>query len=97
MFLLAARDDELVAVEQLFATQRLVNTPPGHIRKAIVPCRHLGLFVGKTTLRETWPMIARWIRRPTSGRPESDSAYGEAVEVRPKGRPANVITSVSDV
>ena len=66
MFLLAARDDELVAVEQLFATQRLVNTPPGHIRKAIVPCRHLGLFVGKTTLQETWPMIARWIRTPTS-------------------------------
>ena len=42
-------------------------------------------------------MIARWIRRPTSGRFESDSAYGEAVEGRPKGRPANVITSVSDV
>jgi poly(3-hydroxyalkanoate) synthetase len=35
MFLLGARDDELVAVEQLFATQRLVSTPPGNIRKAV--------------------------------------------------------------
>jgi poly(3-hydroxyalkanoate) synthetase len=85
MFLLAARDDELVAVEQLFATQRLVNTPPGHIRKAIVPCRHLGLFVGKTTLQETWPMIARWILRPTSSHLESDAACGEAAEALPKG------------
>jgi hypothetical protein len=32
---LAARDDELVAVEQLFATRRLVNTPLVHIRKRL--------------------------------------------------------------
>jgi poly(3-hydroxybutyrate) depolymerase len=85
MFLLAARDDELVAVEQLFATQRLVSTPPGNIRKAIVPCRHLGLFVGKMTLQETWPKIARWIRRPSSSYPKNDAASGEAAEARVNG------------
>ncbi len=33
LFLLAARDDELVAPAQLFATEHLVGTPPHAIRK----------------------------------------------------------------
>ena len=61
LFLLAARDDELIAPEQLFATERLVGTPPHHIRKATAPCRHLGLFMGRKILREYWPKIAHWI------------------------------------
>jgi len=61
LFLLAARDDELVAPEQLFATERLVGTPSHHICKTTAPCRHLGLFMGKRILSEYWPKIARWI------------------------------------
>jgi hypothetical protein len=26
-----------------------------------VPCTHLGLFIGATTLQHTWPKIARWL------------------------------------
>ena len=59
--LLAARDDELVAPPQLFAAKRLVGTPPRNLRTAIVPGRHLGLFMGKTVLEEVWPKIVRWI------------------------------------
>ena len=59
--LLAARDDELVAPPQLFAAERLVGTPPRNLRTAIVPGRHLGLFMGKTVLEEVWPKIVRWI------------------------------------
>jgi poly(3-hydroxyalkanoate) synthetase len=61
VFLLAARDDELVAPAQLFATERLVDTPSHKIRKQLVPCRHVGLFMGKAILNEYWPRIARWI------------------------------------
>jgi poly(3-hydroxybutyrate) depolymerase len=61
VFLLAARDDELVAPAQLFATERLVGTAPHKIHKEIAPCRHVGLFVGKAILNEYWPRIVRWI------------------------------------
>jgi len=64
IFLLAASEDELIAPEQLFAAEQLVGTPVHNIRKAIAPCRHAGLFMGKTILREYWPVIARWISEP---------------------------------
>ena len=63
-FLLAARHDELVTPPQLFAVERLVGTPPHHIRKLTADCRHLGLFMGKRILREMWPEIADWLIRP---------------------------------
>jgi poly(3-hydroxyalkanoate) synthetase len=64
LFLLAARDDELVAPAQLFATERLVGTPPRAIQKALAPCSHVALFVGRAILAEYWPKIARWMVEP---------------------------------
>ena len=64
LFLLAARDDELVAPEQLFATERLVGTPVQDIHKELVGGRHLELFVGQQILNETWQRIARWLAEP---------------------------------
>jgi poly(3-hydroxybutyrate) depolymerase len=61
IFLLAARDDEIVAPEQLLAARRLVGSKEPQIRTEIVACTHLGLFMGATTLRQTWPKIARWL------------------------------------
>jgi poly(3-hydroxyalkanoate) synthetase len=61
IFLLAARDDELVAPPQLFGVQRLVGNVARDIRKAIAPCRHLGLFMGKRVLEEVWPDIVHWL------------------------------------
>jgi poly(3-hydroxyalkanoate) synthetase len=61
LFLLAARDDELVAPPQLFAAEPLVGTRSDNVRKATAPCRHVGLFMGKTILEETWPKIVRWL------------------------------------
>ena len=71
LFLLAARDDELIAQEQLFAVERLVGTPSHHIRKATAPCRHLGLFMGRKILGEYWPKIAIWISDIESSRVET--------------------------
>ena len=61
LFLLAARDDELVAPAHLLATERLVGTSANNIRKEVAPCRHAGLFMGKATLSEYWPRIANWL------------------------------------
>jgi poly(3-hydroxybutyrate) depolymerase len=61
IFLLAARDDEIVAPEQLLAARHLVGTKEGQIRTEIVACTHLGLFLGATTLLHTWSKIARWL------------------------------------
>jgi len=61
VFLLAARDDELVAPPQLFAVERLVGSAAHGIGKTIAPCRHLGLFMGKRILEEVWPYIVRWL------------------------------------
>jgi poly(3-hydroxybutyrate) depolymerase len=72
LFLLAAADDELVALPQLFATQTLVSTPRQDVRKATVPGRHIGLFVGSTVLKNVWPTIVHWLAEQST---VSDSNY----------------------
>jgi len=64
LYLLAARDDELVAPAQLFAAEHLVGTAPHDLRKATAPCRHLGLFMGRRILRDVWPGVVRWLAEP---------------------------------
>jgi poly(3-hydroxybutyrate) depolymerase len=61
LFLLAARDDDIVASEQLFAVERLVDGGHCTIAKAVAPCGHLGLFMGRDILSAVWPNIARWL------------------------------------
>src|SRR5262249_9194502 len=46
VFLLAARDDEIVAPGQLLAARHLVGSRRRQIREEIAACRHLGLFMG---------------------------------------------------
>jgi len=60
-FLLAARDDELVAPPQLFAAAHLLGTHAGNLRTAVAPCRHLSLFMGKAVLEGFWPAIVCWL------------------------------------
>jgi poly(3-hydroxyalkanoate) synthetase len=61
MFLLAARDDEVVCADQLFAAARLVGTPAADLEMATEPCGHLSLFLGAKTLAGSWRRIARWL------------------------------------
>lgn len=70
VYLLAARDDELVAPPQLLALEHLTATPPDRVETAVAPCRHLGLFMAKDVLDAYWPAIARWLTR-NEGTPES--------------------------
>jgi poly(3-hydroxybutyrate) depolymerase len=62
LFLVAASDDDVVAPEQIFATEHLVDRRCS-IDKAIAPCGHLGLFMGREILARLWPDIARWLLR----------------------------------
>jgi poly(3-hydroxyalkanoate) synthetase len=64
LFLLAARDDEVVAPAQLFATKLLVGTPAADIQTDTADCRHIGLFMGRAALHGPWPKIAQWILAP---------------------------------
>lgn len=61
LFLLAGRDDDLAAVDQVFATARRVSTPARDIERIVAPCRHHSLFLGAKTLKQAWPRIARWL------------------------------------
>lgn len=70
LFLLAARDDEVVAPAQLLAAERLVGTPAGSVETAIADCRHVGLFMGRAALNGPWQDIARWLVAPGSIAPD---------------------------
>jgi len=64
IYLLAGRADDVVAPEQLLAAERLVGTPPEHLRHEVAPCDHLGLFMGRATLEDYWPRIVHWMKEP---------------------------------
>jgi poly(3-hydroxyalkanoate) synthetase len=66
LFLLAARDDELVAPDQLMAARRLVGTRSEDIESIAEPCGHLGLFVGATSLKNAWSRIGLWLAQSSS-------------------------------
>ncbi|MFO1080218.1 MAG: alpha/beta fold hydrolase [Reyranellaceae bacterium] len=61
LFLIAARDDALVAPEQLLAVRRRVGTPAPAIEARTVEGGHLGLFMGARSLAAAWQPAARWL------------------------------------
>ncbi len=61
LFLLAAQDDDVVAPEQIFATEHLVRARQCAVEKAVAPGGHLSLFMGTEVLAHVWPSIARWL------------------------------------
>jgi poly(3-hydroxybutyrate) depolymerase len=64
LFLLAGRDDDIVAPEQIFAAEHLIDDGHCTVTRAIAPCGHLGLFMGRNVLSTIWPDIARWLSQP---------------------------------
>lgn len=61
VYLLAGAQDDITPREQVFAAENLIGTPRQHIVKESVPGGHIGLFMGKRTLHDHWPKVARWI------------------------------------
>jgi polyhydroxyalkanoate depolymerase len=62
VYLLAGEGDDITTKEQVFDAEKYLGTPKKRIEKKLVPGGHIGLFMGSKTLKETWPLIARWIR-----------------------------------
>jgi poly(3-hydroxyalkanoate) synthetase len=61
IFVLAAADDEVVAAPQATAVKSLCRAAKVVVR--VEPGRHLSLFMGRRTLSDAWPEIARWLVR----------------------------------
>ncbi|WP_429024512.1 alpha/beta fold hydrolase [Bradyrhizobium sp. I1.14.4] len=64
VFLLAAQNDIVVPPDQAFATMRLLGTPPAWLQRELEPepCGHLGLFMGRRALADSWRRIACWLQ-----------------------------------
>ena len=58
IFVLAARQDAIVAVPQATAVAGLCTAA---VEVRIVPGRHLSLFMGRRTLQTAWPEIGAWL------------------------------------
>jgi poly(3-hydroxybutyrate) depolymerase len=61
LFLLAGEDDDITPAAQVMAARELVGSPTSLIQSATVPGGHIGLFMGRKTLHDHWPSIARWV------------------------------------
>jgi poly(3-hydroxyalkanoate) synthetase len=61
IYVLAARDDELIHPEQALSVLRLVGAPKELCDNTVEPCTHLGLFLGAHTVASVWPRIAGWL------------------------------------
>jgi poly(3-hydroxyalkanoate) synthetase len=59
IYLVAARDDRVVAPAQALAVRRLVGTRTLAVRSSVEPYGHLGLFMGRRTLANAWREIGR--------------------------------------
>jgi poly(3-hydroxyalkanoate) synthetase len=73
LYVLAGSEDELTSPGQALAAGSLVGTPRRSIATAVVPCGHLGLFMGQHTLASEWPRIGRWLASPAAS-PRSERA-----------------------
>jgi len=92
MFVLAAADDEIVALPQAVAAKSLCRATSVAVR--VEPGRHLSLFMGQRTLGGAWREIARWLKSGAGGAlrkaPAADRACG-AEEAAPGWRPLPVV------
>ena len=64
-FVLAAADDQIVALPQAVAAKSLCRATSVAVR--VEPGRHLSLFMGQRTLEGAWREIGRWLKRESGG------------------------------
>ncbi|MGA8261044.1 MAG: alpha/beta fold hydrolase [Arenicellales bacterium] len=61
VYLLAGDKDDITPKEQVFDAKKYLGTPKEDITEVLAPGGHIGLFMGRRTLHDYWPGIARWI------------------------------------
>ncbi len=62
-YLLAGEGDDITPYQQVFEADKRLGTAKDKIVKKLVPGGHIGLFMGKKTLAEAWPEVAKWIKQ----------------------------------
>jgi len=65
LFLLAGDRDTIATTGQALAAATLTGARTRDVETAIAPSGHLALFVGRDTLTNIWPRIARWLSERT--------------------------------
>ena len=85
IFVLAAADDEIVALPQAIAVKSLC--PETRVEIRVEPGHHLSLFMGRRTVGSAWREIGRWL----AGRESEAAPAPEArkVEEQPRNKPAS--------
>jgi poly(3-hydroxybutyrate) depolymerase len=68
VYLVAGEADDITPREQVFAAETLLGTPAAEIRKKLVPGGHIGLFMGRKTLKNAWTKIGAWIVKLDHGK-----------------------------
>lgn len=71
VYLLAGSEDDITTKEQVFDADKYLGTPKADISRKLASGGHIGLFMGKKTLRECWPGIAHWIVAGGKASPEA--------------------------
>jgi polyhydroxyalkanoate synthase subunit PhaC len=89
LFLLAGDRDSIATAGQVLATATLTGARTRDVETAIAPCGHLALFMGRDTLKNEWPRIARWLsERPVrEGKSPGTTRRSRSVESLPSSSP----------
>jgi len=66
VYLLAGSKDDITPAEQVFNMEKKV-APGVEIVKETAEGGHIGLFMGSTPLRDSWPKIAAWLKSHSGG------------------------------
>ncbi|NVO15192.1 MAG: poly(3-hydroxyalkanoate) synthetase [Rhodoplanes sp.] len=74
VLLLAGRDDALIGTAAVLAAAKALGTPRENLVTQVTPATHLGLFMGRGCLTETWPGIVAWLDRSEPSRPAATAA-----------------------
>jgi poly(3-hydroxyalkanoate) synthetase len=83
IFVLAAADDEIMALPQAIAVKSLC--PETRVEIRVEPGRHLSLFMGRRTIGGAWREIGRWLAgRGSEAAPAPEPGN---VEEQPRNRP----------
>ena len=61
VYMLAGDADDITPAAQVFNAENYLGTPKTDMTKKLVPGGHIGLFMGRKTLQDTWPEISKWI------------------------------------
>jgi poly(3-hydroxyalkanoate) synthetase len=87
--LLAGAEDHITPPPQVFRTADFVSTPEEHITTRLASGGHLGLFMGRESLRDHWPPVMVEVARHSkpSVKPRAAAAAANARDVTDPGTP----------